>query len=100
METTNNEQLKAFYDLATDTSEAGQEKLNNYIASQSNPNEEAGLRLIVKVAKTTDYESFVQMMTANELPPVELSEEEMELVLGGGAGWWCGYWKARAENSY
>lgn len=46
----------------------------------------ASLRLMGKVAHEYDEETFSELMKGGEIPPVEMSQEEMELARGGWVG--------------
>ena len=96
----NMDQIKSFYKLATDEDAVSKEKLENFLANLPNEGDRTGLNILAKIAKTTDIDSFITMVTENELPPIDLSAEEMELLMGGGVGWWIGYIAGRAQRSY
>ena len=46
--------------------------------------EENHVRLLARIAHQTDLEDFTDMFRDGELPPLELSDEEMQAVKGGG----------------
>ena len=52
--------------------------------------------LLAKVANQSSLEDFSRMIQDGELPPIELTDQEMEQMQGGGwRDWWEAYKRAR-----
>ena len=45
--------------------------------------DEQVIRLFKKIAQESDLESFTEMVESGEVPPVQLTSEEMDAVKGG-----------------
>lgn len=79
----NKEEIKKIYQLLTSPNVDG---LVQKLEDQSSISQLRGPELEVakKVAQGTTIENFEAFLLSNEVPPVKLSESEMELIQGGG----------------
>jgi hypothetical protein len=71
--TINEEQLRETY-----------EALKTAPASIWENTERANLAIVAKVAHECDFEAFKDFVLTEEVPPIELSDEQLELINGGG----------------
>ena len=60
------------------------ETLKTAPASIWDNTERANLGIVAKVAHECDFETFKDFVLKEEIPPIELSDEQLELIKGGG----------------